>query len=124
MGEAMPQSDPNVETFLPLSAPVFHVLIAMADGDKHGYAILKEVEERTGGKVRLSAGTLYAIIKRLLNDGFIEEIEERPAEDDERRRYYTLTAFGRKVAAAEAQRMEDMVAAARTKKLLRKPRTT
>jgi len=123
MGEAMPQNDPNVETFLPLSAPVFHVLIAMADGDKHGYAILKEVEERTGGKVRLSAGTLYAIIKRLLNDGLIEEIEERPAEDDERRRYYTLTAFGRKVAAAEAQRMEDMVAAARTKKLLRKPRT-
>jgi DNA-binding PadR family transcriptional regulator len=117
------QNDPNIEKYLPLTAPVFHVLIAMADGDKHGYAILKEVVERTGGKVRLSAGTLYAIIKRLLNDGLIAELEERPEEDDERRRYYTLTAFGRRVAAAEAQRMEDMVAAARSKKLLRKPRT-
>jgi DNA-binding PadR family transcriptional regulator len=118
----LPQTDPEVNAHLPLSPPVLHVLIALADGDKHGYAILKEVEERTGGKVRLSTGTLYAIIKRLLNDGLIEEIDERPAEDDERRRYYALTTFGRKVAAAEAERMEDMVADARAKKLLRRPR--
>src|SRR5689334_4579483 len=106
----MPEADPDVERQLPLSPPVFHVLIALADGEKHGYAILKEVEDRTSGRVRLGSGTLYAIIKRLLNDGLIEEIDERPPLTDERRRYYALTAFGRKVAAAETQRMEDMVA--------------
>src|SRR5215813_2625964 len=110
----MSHADPDVESQLPLSPPVFHVLIALADGEKHGYAILKEVEERTSSRVRLGSGTLYAIIKRLLSDGLIQEIDERPASDDERRRYYALTAFGRKVAAAEAQRMEEMVAAART----------
>ena len=118
----MPQADSDVEKQLLLSPPVFHVLIALADGEKHGYAILKEVEERTGGRVRLSSGTLYAMIKRLLNDGLIEEIDARPAEDDERRRYYALTVFGRKAAAADAQRMEDMLAGARTKKLIRKPK--
>jgi DNA-binding PadR family transcriptional regulator len=122
-GGTMPPADPDIENQLPLSPPVFHVLIALADGEKHGYAILKEVEDRTSGRVRLSSGTLYAIIKRLLNEGLIEEIDERPAEDDERRRYYALTVFGKKVAAAEAQRMEDMLAGARTKKLIRKPRT-
>jgi DNA-binding PadR family transcriptional regulator len=119
----MNQTDPAVATYLPLTPPVFHVLIALADGEKHGYAILREVEDRTGGKVRLSSGTLYAIIKRLLNDGLINETDERPDEDDERRRYYGLTTFGRKVAAAEAERLEEMLAAARTKKLIRKPRT-
>ena len=117
----MPAKD--VDACLPLTPPVFHVLIALADGQKHGYAILKEVEERTGGKVQLSTGTLYAIIKRLLNDGLIEEIDERPDGDDERRRYYSLTDFGKQVAMAEARRMEDMLAGARTKKLVRKPRT-
>ncbi|MBI4472712.1 MAG: helix-turn-helix transcriptional regulator [Acidobacteria bacterium] len=108
--------------FLPLSPPVFHVLLALADGDKHGYAILKEVEERTDGRVQLSTGTLYAIIKRLLSDGLIEETRERPDNDDERRRYYRLTPFGRKVAVAEAERLEEMIAAAREKRLIRKPR--
>jgi DNA-binding PadR family transcriptional regulator len=98
-------------------------LIALADGGKHGYAILKEVEERTGAKVQLSTGTLYAIIKRLLNDGLIQEIDERPEGDDERRRYYALTPFGKQVAAAEAERMEELLDAARIKKLVRKPRT-
>jgi len=116
----MPQTDSDVDAYLPLTPPVFHVLIALADGEKHGYAILKEVEERTTGRVMLSTGTLYAIIKRLLNDGLIEEIDERPDQDDERRRYYALTGFGRKVAAAEAQRMAEMLEAARTKKLVRK----
>jgi DNA-binding PadR family transcriptional regulator len=121
----MSQTDPAVAAYLPLTPPVFHVLIALADGEKHGYAILREVEDRTGGKVRLSSGTLYAIIKRLLNDGLINETDERPNEDedDERRRYYGLTSFGRRVAAAEAERMEEMLSAARSKKLIRKPRT-
>ena len=110
--------------YLPLTPAVFHVLVALADGDKHGYAILKEVEERTQGKVRLSSGTLYAIIKRLLNDGLIQELDERPAEDDERRRYYRLTTFGRQVAVAEAERMEDILIAARSKRLIRRPRPT
>ena len=119
----MPQQDLEVDAYLPLTPPVFHVLIALADGEKHGYAILKEVEERTSGKAQLSTGTLYAIIKRLLSDGLIQEIDQRRDQDDERRRYYALTAFGKRVAAAEAQRMEDMLEAARMKKLVRRPRT-
>jgi len=117
----MPKN-PEVERYLPLTEPVFHVLLALADGDKHGYAILKEVAERTGGKVQLSSGTLYAIIKRLLTDGLIEEIEDRPTHDDERRRYYRLTQFGRQVAAAEAERMEQLLFAAKEKRLIRKLR--
>ena len=117
----MPQKDPDIEAYLPLTPAVFHVLLAVADGDMHGYAILKEVEDRTQGKVRLSTGTLYAIIKRLLSDGLIQELDKRPVDDDERRRYYRLTDFGRRVALAEAKRMEEMVTAARAKRLLRKP---
>jgi|SRR5688572_31287490 DNA-binding PadR family transcriptional regulator len=118
----MTAKHPQAEEYLPLTPPVFHVLLSLADGEKHGYAILKEVEERTAGKVQLSTGTLYAIIKRLLNDGLIQEIEERPDEDDERRRYYGLTEFGRQVAVAEAERMEDLLASARAKKLVRRLR--
>src|SRR5262245_20141022 len=120
----MTDKDPDVSAFIPLTAPVFHVLVAVADGRKHGYAILKEIEERTDGKVRLSSGTLYAVIKRLLKDGLIEELDDRPANDDERRRYYALTVLGKKVAAAEAERLEQMLEGARMKKLVRKPRTT
>ena len=116
----MSSAKSDAERYLPLTPPVFHVLVALADGDKHGYAILKEVADRTGGKVQLSSGTLYAIIKRLLHDGLIGEIEERPDRDDERRRYYGLTAFGRQVAAAEAGRMEELLSAARAKRLIRK----
>src|SRR5689334_20710862 len=110
----MTASKPDPKNFLPLSPPVFQVLLALADGDKHGYAILKEVEERTEGEVMLSTGTLYAIIKRLLNDGLIQEIDRRPAAqgDDQRRRYYSLTGFGREVAVAEARRMEEIVESA------------
>jgi DNA-binding PadR family transcriptional regulator len=118
----MSPKNPEVEAYLPLTPPVFHVLLALVDEDRHGYAVLKEVEERTEGKVRLSSGTLYAIFKRLLNDGLIEELDERPTEDDERRRYYHLTPFGKQVAVAEAERMEDLVAAARAKRLVRRPR--
>ncbi len=103
---------------------MFHVLLALAGDDLHGYAILKEVELRTGGKVRLSTGTLYGIIKRLLNDGLIVELRSRPAEsgDDERRRYYRLTPQGRQVATAEAERMDEILSVARSRNLLKKTR--
>ena len=110
---------------LPLTPAEFHLLLALADGDKHGYAIMKEVARRTHDKVRLSAGTLYGLIRRLVNEGMIVETDERPvaALDDERRRYYRLTEFGRRVAIAEAERLEGVVELARTKKLLIRPRT-
>ena len=108
---------------LPLTPALFHVLLSLADGEKHGYAILKEVEARTDGAVRLSTGTLYGIIKRLLVEGLIVESRRRPASnDDERRRYYRMTEFGRRVAIAEARRLERMVSVARATRLLDKPR--
>ena len=99
---------------------VFNVLLALADGDKHGYAILKDVAEHTGGQVQLSTGTLYGIIKRLLEDGMIVEVRSRPAipGDDARRRYYRLTPEGRAVAAEEARRMERLLARARSTRLI------
>jgi DNA-binding PadR family transcriptional regulator len=114
----------NSEPFGPLTPSMFHVLLALAGEDLHGYAILKEVELRTGGKVRLSTGTLYGIIKRLLNDGLIVELRSRPLETgDERRRYYRLTPQGRQVATAEAERMDEILSVARSRNLLKKPRT-
>ena len=109
----------------PLTPAMFHVLLALAGDDLHGYAILKDVELRTGGEVKLSTGTLYGIIKRLLNDGLIIERRERPsaAIDDERRRYYHLTAKGREIAAAEAERLEKVVALARSRRLLKRTQT-
>jgi DNA-binding PadR family transcriptional regulator len=108
---------------LPLTPAMFHVLLALADGEMHGYAILKEVERRTEGKVRLSAGTLYGIIKRLNGEGWIVESSKRPAAglDDERRRYYRLTELGRQVAVTEARRLEELLEMARNKKLFAKP---
>lgn len=115
----------NREPYGPLTPAMFHVLLALAGEDLHGYAILKEVELRTGGKVRLSTGTLYGIIKRLVTDGLIVELRSRPAEaeDDERRRYYRLTQPGRAVAAAEAERMDEVLSIARARNLLKKTRT-
>jgi DNA-binding PadR family transcriptional regulator len=109
----------------PLTPAMFHVLLALAGEDLHGYAILKEVELRTAGKVRLSTGTLYGIIKRLLADGLIAELRARPAEgqDDERRKYYRLTPLGRQVAAAEAERLDEVLAIARARHLLKRART-
>jgi DNA-binding PadR family transcriptional regulator len=103
--------------YLPLTPAAFHVLLALADGPKHGYLIMKEVEERTAGEVRLSTGTLYGLIKRFLDE---EVIVELPAEDDgsERRRPYKPTPFGRQVARAEALRLEQLVSAARGVRLL------
>ncbi|MEX1129884.1 MAG: PadR family transcriptional regulator [Vicinamibacterales bacterium] len=104
--------------YLPLTPALFHVLLSLADGQKHGYAILKEVLERTSGHVELSTGTLYGIIKRLLADGLIRE---SVLGSTDRRRAYRLTAFGRKVALAEAERLRDLVAVAQVKKLLATP---
>jgi DNA-binding PadR family transcriptional regulator len=106
--------DPGV--LLPLTPALFHVLLSLADGDKHGYAILKEVESRTGGEVVLSTGTLYGIIKRLLADGLIRQAASL---SDARRTAYRLTPFGRRVALAEAARLRTLVAAAA--KLLQNP---
>jgi DNA-binding PadR family transcriptional regulator len=111
------------ESYLPLTPAMFHILLALADGEKHGYAIRKEVARRTEGKVQLSAGTLYGNLARLEGSGMIIESDHRPefVLDDERRRYYRLTDFGREVAMAEARRMEEVVAQAYAKKLFRKP---
>jgi DNA-binding PadR family transcriptional regulator len=111
-------------SLLPLTPGMFQVLIALADGEKHGYAIIKEVTRRTEGEVSLSAGTLYAIIRRFVQEGVVAESAERPdpALDDERRRYYRLTEFGRDVAQAEAARMETVLGMARAKKLIPKAR--
>ena len=115
----------DADTTPPLTPAMFHVLLALAGDDLHGYAILKEVELRTDGEVKLSTGTLYGIIKRLLNDGLITELRQRPAasEDDERRRYYRLTPKGRDLAAAEAERLEKVVALARARRLLKRTQT-
>src|SRR5438034_11801179 len=107
---------------LPLSPPVFHILVALADGEAHGYAIMRDITERSEGSVRLGAGTLYGAISRLLDDGLIEESQERPDPemDDTRRRYYRLTHFGGRVLAAETKRMADLVRAARSTTAVRK----
>lgn len=106
---------------LPLTPAVLHILLALADEERHGYGIMREVEERTGGRTRLGPGTLYGSIKRMLADGLIEESDERPDPemDDQRRRYYRITDFGRRVAGAEAERLSGLVETARARKLLR-----
>lgn len=103
------------DSFLPLPTPVFHILVAVADRERHGYAIMQDVAARTGGKLRMSPGTLYGSIKRMLEDGLIEELDERPdlENDDTRRRYYRITAFGRKVAIAESARLSRLLSQAR-----------
>ena len=103
--------------YLPLGPALWQILVALADGDKHGYAIGKEVARRTDGEVTLRATTLYSVLKRALDDGLIEETRERPdpALDDERRRYYRLTARGRKVAVAESERLATTLKQARVK---------
>lgn len=118
--ERQPERSP--EDFLPLTPAMFHILLALADKERHGYHIMREVDERTGGKVRLGPGTLYGSIKRMLADRWVEETEERPDADldDERRRYYRLTDLGFRVASAEAERLALLVKMARGKKLLSK----
>jgi DNA-binding PadR family transcriptional regulator len=116
----------TAEGLLPLTPQTFHLLLALSDGDRHGYGIGAEVERQTDGKVRLGPGTLYGLIKRLLADGLIVETDERPDPefDDERRRYYRLSEFGLEVARAEAVRLERLVLQARERKLLPNPSTS
>lgn len=103
----------------PLTPAVFHILLALADGEKHGYAIMRETDELSGGRVAMGPGTLYGTIKRMLAAGLIEEAGERDAPDDnERRRYYKITSSGHKAAVAEAGRLEALVMAARQAELL------
>jgi DNA-binding PadR family transcriptional regulator len=113
-------SDIETRSFLPLTPLSFHVLLALSQGHRHGYAIIKDVERRSGGIMRPGTGTLYAAIQRLLEDGLIEESDDRPApqDDDARRRYYALSELGRRVAEAEARRMDHLVALARQARLL------
>jgi DNA-binding PadR family transcriptional regulator len=108
------------EDCLPLTPAVFHILLALADGEKHGYGIMKEITRRTEGATRMGPGTLYGSIGRMLESGLIELAGERPdAElDDERRRYYRLTDFGLRVARAEVQRLDQLLRAARSKPAL------
>ena len=103
------------DSLLPLPPATFHILMALADDDRHGYAIIQEIEARTGGELRLSAGTLYRSIQRMIEQDLIVEIHERPAPefDDERRRYYRITKFGEAVARAEARRLQHLVRLAR-----------
>lgn len=107
------------DDMLPLTPAVFHILLALADGEKHGYGIMQDVIHITNGQIKMGPGTLYGTIKRMLESAFIEEAEARPdpALDDERRRYYRLTDWGAKVARAEAQRLESLVRAAQLKRL-------
>ena len=111
---------PRPESFLPLPVSEFEILLALADSEQHGYSIMTEVAERTGGSVRLGPGTLYGSIKRMLASGLIDEHSprRRSGADDERRRYYRLTALGRAVASAEAARLQELVRRARRKRLL------
>jgi DNA-binding PadR family transcriptional regulator len=113
-------SDPDTTSFLPLPAASFHILLALADTDRHGYAIIQDVAARTGGEVRLGAGTLYRSIQRLLEQGLVVEPRRRPApsQDDPRRRYYRVTPLGLAVARAEARRLEGLVRLARAQGLM------
>ena len=108
------------DDMLPLTPAVFHILLALADGEKHGYGIMQEVRAITEGEIKMGPGTLYGSIKRMLTSDLIMEVDERPdpALDDQRRRYYKLTPFGEHVAAAEARRLMNLVGAARSKQLL------
>jgi DNA-binding PadR family transcriptional regulator len=114
----MPEIDP--QSFLPLKMQWFHIMLSLAGGEQHGYGIMQEVLERTGGKVRLWPATLYGSLKRLIEAELIEESDERPAPelDDARRRYYRLTPFGRRLLDAECDRLQELVHAIRVKQAM------
>lgn len=119
LGDTMRKSKNDPEAMLPLTPAVFHILLALVDGERHGYGIMQEIATRTEGSVRMGPGTLYGSIKRMLADGLIMESGERPdaALDDERRRYYRLTDLGQRVVRAEAVRLAQLVNIAQSKKL-------
>ena len=122
MGEELRQPEDQ----LPLTPAVLNILLSLANGERHGYGIMQEVEQRTDGKMRLGPGTLYRSIKQMLSGGLIEESDERPDPelDDQRRRYYRLTNFGQQVATAELERLESIVGSGREKGLLPGPPRT
>jgi DNA-binding PadR family transcriptional regulator len=111
----------DIESFLPLKPVVFQILLSLADGERHGYAITQDIAGRTSAKMRIEPGNLYRALRTMLDDRLIEESERRPAPDldDERRRYYRITPTGRRVAAAEVRRLEVIVTEARSKKWMR-----
>ena len=116
------KKQPKPESFIPVKPHSFHVLLSLADREQHGYGIMQEVLERTDGKVRLWPATLYGTLKRLIEEELIEESDERPAAelDDARRRYYRLTRLGRRVLAAESERLEDLIRVVRAKRGVRR----
>ena len=115
----MPRDRADVDALLPLPAATFHILVALVDQERHGYAIIQDVEARTGGALRLSAGTLYRSIARMVEQGLLREVARRPplVLDDERRRYYRITPFGTDVARAEMRRLTELVRLARARGL-------
>jgi DNA-binding PadR family transcriptional regulator len=115
----MPKSNPNPLDILPLTPAVLHILLALSDGEKHGYAIMQEVEAMTNGDLTMGPGTLYGTIKRMLKANLIEESDERPDPDmdDKRRRYYRMTGFGQQVITAEARRLSRLVNIAQSKQV-------
>ena len=113
-----PSVRPDPRSLTPLNAPTLYILLALAQGDRHGYSIIKEVDESTEGTVKLFPGTLYRLIKQMVLDGWIVEEERNDPDDDQRRRYYRLTKWGRAIAQAESQRLLDVVRLAQARKLL------
>ena len=113
----MKYTDQDVDKLLPLQSSTFYILMALGDGERHGYAIIQDISERTDGNVKLSAGTLYRSIQRMLEQGLIVESHRRPApaDDDERRRYYALSPFGSAVARAELKRLSGLIKLGRAK---------
>lgn len=119
----MPSAKTGPDDLLPLTPAMFHILLALADSERHGYAIMQEVRQSTDDKIKMGPGTLYGTIKRLLKAGLLKETDERPDPDldDERRRYYQLTGLGRRVLKAEAERLAALVELAQGKRLIGKP---
>jgi len=110
----------KANTFQPFTPAVFYILMALADGEKHGYAIMKDIERQTGGRFKVGPGTLYGSLKRMLADGLVEESDSRPDPeiDDERRRYYRLSGLGQNVVKSESQRLAELMQVARQKHVL------
>jgi DNA-binding PadR family transcriptional regulator len=117
----MPDRPRRVDHLLPLKPRILHVLLALADGPRHGYAVMQEVAARTGGRVRLWPAAMYGTLRELEDLGFIEESEKRPDDDDERRRYFALTPLGTRVLNGEIRRLEAIVDHARASRALRRP---
>lgn len=120
----MPLSDLNeIDRLLPLPLPVFHMLLALTEGERHGYALKRAILQRTEGKLNLGSGALYGSINKMLEQGLIEESDERPDAhlDDERRRYYRITVLGQRVVAAEVMRLRELVRLAETHLILPEP---